>query len=135
MATPKPKINFKKMSAIPIAIFLILSFVKIYNPDFYQKYFAVSQPGKPGVGSRLNLEPKNSKGSELNSEPTSESDPSLCSGKQICAAKVTSVVDGDTIDISTGERVRYIGVDTPETKHPIKGVQCFGKEASKKTKS
>src|SRR5262249_20175598 len=27
-------------------------------------------------------------------------------------------------------RVRLIGVDTPETKHPDKGVQCYGKEAS-----
>ena len=29
-----------------------------------------------------------------------------------------------------GERVRLIGVDTPETKHPAKPVQYFGKEAS-----
>jgi micrococcal nuclease len=47
---------------------------------------------------------------------------------------VTYVVDGDTIDLSTGERVRYIGVDTPETKHPIKGVECFGQEAAGKNK-
>jgi micrococcal nuclease len=26
--------------------------------------------------------------------------------------------------------VRMLGVDTPETKHPTKGVQCFGPEAS-----
>jgi endonuclease YncB( thermonuclease family) len=30
---------------------------------------------------------------------------------------VTYVFDGDTVEISTGERVRYIGVDTPEIKH------------------
>ena len=49
------------------------------------------------------------------------------------AAKVHSVVDGDTIDISIGgktERVRLIGVNTPETKHPTKGIECFGLEAS-----
>ncbi|MGA0080720.1 MAG: thermonuclease family protein [Ilumatobacteraceae bacterium] len=49
------------------------------------------------------------------------------------AAKVHSVVDGDTIDISIGgktERVRLIGVNTPETKHPTKGIECFGPEAS-----
>ena len=28
-----------------------------------------------------------------------------------------------------GERVRLIGVDTPETKHPQKPVQYFGREA------
>ena len=43
---------------------------------------------------------------------------------------VTRVVDGDTIVLSNGERLRYIGVDTPETKHPKKGLQCYGKEAS-----
>ena len=44
--------------------------------------------------------------------------------------KVTNVVDGDTIKIETGETVRYIGVDTPETVHPSKPIQCYGKEAS-----
>ena len=43
------------------------------------------------------------------------------------------VVDGDTIDIAIGgntERVRLIGINTPETKHPTKGMECFGPEAS-----
>jgi micrococcal nuclease len=46
---------------------------------------------------------------------------------------VVKVVDGDTIHVLVGgrrEKVRYIGVDTPETKHPTKGVQCFGRAAS-----
>lgn len=48
-------------------------------------------------------------------------------------ATVRSVVDGDTIDISISgrtERVRLIGINTPETKHPTKGIECFGPEAS-----
>jgi micrococcal nuclease len=45
-------------------------------------------------------------------------------------AKVTRVIDGDTLRISTGEEVRLIGVDTPETKHPRKPVEPFGKEAA-----
>lgn len=48
-------------------------------------------------------------------------------------AKVLKVVDGDTIVIDRGqgqEKVRFILVDTPETKHPKKGVEYFGKEAS-----
>ena len=43
------------------------------------------------------------------------------------------VVDGDTIDIAISgntERVRLIGINTPETKHPTKGVECYGPEAS-----
>jgi micrococcal nuclease len=49
-------------------------------------------------------------------------------------AKVLRVVDGDTILVrdSDGatERVRYIGVDTPETVKPDSPVECFGHEAS-----
>ncbi|PIP57418.1 nuclease, partial [Candidatus Woesebacteria bacterium CG22_combo_CG10-13_8_21_14_all_39_10] len=48
--------------------------------------------------------------------------------------KVTRVVDGDTIEIEGGEKVRYLGIDTPETVDPRKPVQCFGIEASKKNK-
>lgn len=43
---------------------------------------------------------------------------------------VERVVDGDTIVLADDNHVRLIGVDTPETKHPNKGVECFGKEAS-----
>ncbi len=48
---------------------------------------------------------------------------------------VESVVDGDTIVIAGGTRVRLIGIDTPETKDPRKPVQCFGLEASAFTSS
>lgn len=41
---------------------------------------------------------------------------------------VTGVIDGDTIEIEGGKRVRYIGIDTPETD------ECFNKEATKKNK-
>lgn len=44
------------------------------------------------------------------------------------------VIDGDTIVLDGGERVRLIGVDTPETKDPRKPVQYFGREASAFTK-
>jgi micrococcal nuclease len=43
--------------------------------------------------------------------------------------RVKRAVDGDTLLLTTGQRVRLIGVDTPETKHPQKPVQYFGKEA------
>lgn len=44
--------------------------------------------------------------------------------------RVQQVVDGDTLVLAGGDRVRLIGVDTPETKHPDVPVQRFGKEAS-----
>jgi len=48
--------------------------------------------------------------------------------------KVKRVIDGDTILLTNGERVLLIGVDTPETVHPNKPVEYFGKEASAFTK-
>jgi len=48
-------------------------------------------------------------------------------------AEVVRVVDGDTIVVRLGgrdERVRYIGVDTPESVKPQTPVQCFAERAS-----
>jgi len=49
-------------------------------------------------------------------------------------ASVVRVVDGDTVDVQFGDgttdRVRLIGIDTPEVVDPRKPVQCFGREAS-----
>jgi micrococcal nuclease len=47
---------------------------------------------------------------------------------------VERVVDGDTLVISGGDRVRLIGVDTPETKHPNKPPEPFGAEAAEFTR-
>lgn len=43
--------------------------------------------------------------------------------------KVRYVPDGDTIILETGERVRYLGIDAPETGHGGKLSQCYGKKA------
>lgn len=51
--------------------------------------------------------------------------------------KVIKVVDGDTIIIDYNgneEKVRMIGVNTPESVDPRRPVQCFGIEASNYTK-
>ena len=48
--------------------------------------------------------------------------------------KVTRVIDGDTIEITGGIKVRYIGINAPESVAPGKPVGCFGKESSDKDK-
>lgn len=52
--------------------------------------------------------------------------------------KVYAHVDGDTIGVkdrkSNKYKVRLLGANTPETKHPNKGVEFYGKEASEFTK-
>jgi micrococcal nuclease len=48
-------------------------------------------------------------------------------------ARVVRVVDGDTLVVRLGgteETVRVLGIDTPETHHPDKPVECYGPEAS-----
>ncbi|MBI4100639.1 thermonuclease family protein [Candidatus Microgenomates bacterium] len=62
--------------------------------------------------------------------PTKSSSFSLSAQRQ--KAQVARVIDGDTIELSDGNRVRYIGIDTPETVDPRKSIQCFGREASNK---
>lgn len=48
--------------------------------------------------------------------------------------KVVRVIDGDTYVLKdnngTKEKIRIIGADTPETKHPKKGIEPFGLEAT-----
>lgn len=50
--------------------------------------------------------------------------------EKVGLVKIERIVDGDTFVLADGRRVRYIGIDTPETKHPQKPVECFGKEAT-----
>ena len=52
-------------------------------------------------------------------------------------ASVVRVIDGDTIEVNLSGRlykVRYIGMDTPETVHPTRGVEPYGKEASERNR-
>ncbi|MCU1371218.1 MAG: nuclease (SNase domain protein) [Ilumatobacteraceae bacterium] len=53
-------------------------------------------------------------------------------------ATVTHVVDGDTVDLEIAgatERARLLGIDTPETVKPNAPVECYGPEASARTKA
>tara|TARA_B100001029_G_C15016889_1_gene427932 strand:- start:70 stop:597 length:528 start_codon:yes stop_codon:yes gene_type:complete len=48
--------------------------------------------------------------------------------------EVIRVIDGDTVELKNGERLRYNDIDTPETVHPSKPIECYGVEARKKNK-
>lgn len=56
--------------------------------------------------------------------------PSKYNLSNFTTSTVKRVVDGDTFVIESGEYVRYVGINTPETVDPQKPVECFGKEAS-----
>ncbi|MDP1629464.1 MAG: thermonuclease family protein, partial [bacterium] len=84
----------------------------------------VSSP--PLAALSISASPAPNAAREINNENENKTDSGLI--------KVTRVIDGDTIEIEGGERVRYIGIDTPETMDPRKPIQCFGVEAAKKNK-
>ena len=44
---------------------------------------------------------------------------------------VIRVIDGDTIVLNGGEKVRLLGIDSPESVDRHRPVQCFGKESAK----
>lgn len=52
----------------------------------------------------------------------------------VTEAFVTQVIDGDTIVIEGGVRVRYIGIDTPELADPENGTEYFALEAAEKNR-
>ncbi|QGG48499.1 thermonuclease family protein [Heliorestis convoluta] len=57
--------------------------------------------------------------------------------EQTVTVQVVRVVDGDTAVIlidGKQERLRFIGIDTPETVHPTIGEEPYGREASDYTK-
>lgn len=69
--------------------------------------------------------PKQSEESETNLEviSTLTPPPEIIEGQTF---KVAKIIDGDTIQLSNGQVVRYIGIDAPEVK------DCFAKESTEK---
>jgi endonuclease YncB( thermonuclease family) len=68
---------------------------------------------------------------------SAKSDATKLSESQLSKLKkytVSRVVDGDTFVISSGKRIRLIGVDTPETVNPNVPEEYYGREASNYTK-
>ena len=91
------KIRSKNISLLIILIFLLMGFVR--NPSDQN----IKRPAKISSASAT-----------LTRAPSSTSKLYL----------VSKVVDGDTIQLSSGEKVRYIGINTPERGY------CFAKEAT-----
>src|SRR5688500_18313106 len=71
--------------------------------------------------------------SRCDHEEGGRGDPRFAPGQEL-SAKVTDVVDGDTIEVrlpdGSAEDVRYIGIDTPESVKPDSPVECGGPEAA-----
>ena len=106
-----------------IVLFIIFMIIGIFAPE----------PGKDAVQK---IEQNKNISTLVNTESaTTEASPVSPAQKTY---DVMRVVDGDTIDVSIDgeiERIRLIGINTPETVDPRKIVECFGVEASNKAKT
>lgn len=119
------KTNSRKKLAVYYSGILIALFILI----------AIFAP-TPTQNEQLNSTTENTNSSEQTNQTASEQ-PEAEKLKLSGLYEVVKVVDGDTIDVNIDgktERLRLIGIDTPETVDPRKPVQCFGKEASNKAK-
>lgn len=66
----------------------------------------------------------------VNTFSTSRTFSTAVPGSQPQLVKVVRVIDGDTIELGGGEKMRYIGIDAPETVDPRRPMQCFGSAAT-----
>ncbi len=51
-------------------------------------------------------------------------------GERAEVVRIRRAIDGDTVVTEAGARVRYIGIDAPETRHPRRPPECLGQEAA-----
>lgn len=111
---------------------LIITFITLILSGvlFYQGLNPVFEKNPTPSSSTQTQEATNS--SLLGERPAL---PPFLSNSEI--AEVSKVIDGDTIEVLiNGEKykLRYIGINTPETVDPRRSVECFGREASNENK-
>ncbi len=105
----------KKNKRLLFSIFLFIIFLTLGTPPAKQIIPTDLQKilFLPSVAPK-----KNVAGSEISSD--------------IKLHKVDKVIDGDTILIDTGQKIRYIGIDSPESKDPRTSIKCFALEATER---
>lgn len=122
----KLKLGSKHKLGSVLVILIIILFTKSL---WYGRFF----PDNENKNGTLDI--KRAKESSTSIKQNSESPESMNKSSTVGQySKVIRVIDGDTIEIDGGEKVRYIGVNTPETVNTKTIVECFGKEASDKNK-
>ena len=105
------------------------------NKEIAQNNIAVEQNENEIVEDNTEQENQDTEKSEEENNDQPADEPS---DNNSIYYQVIEVVDGDTVKVNidgTIETLRLIGIDTPETVHPSKPVECFGIEASNKAKS
>lgn len=117
-------ITFGNKATMLVVLFFAF-FLSFPKNDTVASTVANVQPVKENVQKDLSI--------SQTSPTLSQTQPAISPSQMIFDYSVLRVVDGDTIVVTKDnkeEKVRLIGVDTPETVDPRKDVQCFGKESS-----
>lgn len=123
---------WKYISVILFGIFTLISLLLLVSVDNIDKIDnKIKEDVKEQNINNDNQEVKS------NNEFENSAESKIISNNNQITFNVIKVVDGDTLDVSINginERLRLIGINTPETVDPRKPVECFGKEASDKSK-
>ena len=114
-------LNKNKFYFIGIILVLLIVVLLLITKNSYFK----NQENNQNITSQPSISQTIENLNSLNSPEIINNSPGLL---------VTRVIDGDTIELENGKRVRYLGINTPESVDPRKPVECFGKEASFKNK-
>ncbi|MBD0327960.1 MAG: thermonuclease family protein [Pyrinomonadaceae bacterium] len=123
---------FSRITTLPLTATVLLAFVALIALGLTSvlSSFAKIDSPEEAEGPKTPLDKAEKKAGVLEESEQREYDATV---------RVTGVVDGDTIQIYPAvdgkDKVRLIGVDTPETKDPECPIQPYGLEAAEFTKS
>ncbi|MDP2936835.1 MAG: thermonuclease family protein [Dehalococcoidia bacterium] len=67
-------------------------------------------------------------------KPAASPSPVATSGPGRQEARVVRVIDGDTVELDGGQRVRYIGINTPEITDSRPAVKAWAEKAKEKNR-
>lgn len=125
-----------------LIVTLLLAACSVQNEDGAQKTYSQTLVGALKQGKEI-TDYNNKRVKSINEEaglidvPAQEPSEEISIEANKVYYRVVKIVDGDTIDVDIDgkvERLRLIGINTPETVDPRRPVECFGKEASGKAK-
>lgn len=129
MFTKKRKLLLLILFVFALSLGLTLAFFSKYQLDHIQQE-SISKVSNDQIIGANTYEKK----AEIEDDQPENQEQQPADNQQTETFKVTRVIDGDTIEIESGQKVRYIGIDTPETVDPRTLPQCFGSQAAAKNR-
>ncbi len=131
--------NTKKILYLIVALLLVFFGYDILANNILSENFNIGNKSLNQSTQLNDSEAENNKGTEVDTPNVRVLDESFVQNtlNQLQAGQylVTRIVDGDTVEVRNREgewKVRYIGIDAPETAHPTEEVQCYGLNAKLK---